>query len=58
MVSTINEEPNSNTANLDSSDEGSDIFGVARGNAAPAFEEKKSVLNEMAKFVKIFVVFT
>jgi hypothetical protein len=42
---------------LDSSDEGSDIFGVARSNAAPAFE-KKSVLNEMAKFIKIFVVFT
>ena len=58
MVSSINEEPNSNAANLDSNDEGSDIFGVARSNAAPALEKKKSVLNEMAKFVKIFVVFT
>ena len=58
MVSSINEEPNGNTTNLDSSDEGSDIFGVARSNAASALEKKKSVLNEMAKFVKIFVVFT
>ena len=57
MVSSIKKEPNGNTTNLDSSDEGSDIFGVARSNAAPAFE-KKSVLNEMAKFIKIFVVFT
>ena len=57
MVSSIKKKPNSNTTNLDSSDEGSDIFGVARSNAAPAFE-KKSVLNEMAKFIKIFVVFT
>ena len=47
-----------NTTNLDSSGEGSGIFRIARSNAAPAFEKKKSVLNEMAKFVKIFVVFT
>ena len=58
MVSSIKEEPNSNTTNLDSSDEGSDIFGVTCSNAAPAFEKKKSVLHEMAKFIKIFVVFT
>ena len=43
---------------MDSSDEGSDIFGVTCSNAAPAFEKKKSVLHEMAKFIKIFVVFT
>ena len=58
MVSSINEEPDGNTTNLDSSDEGSDIFGVARSNAAPAFEKKKSVLNEMTKLIKIFAVFT
>ena len=58
MVSSINKEPNSNTTNLDSSNEGSDVFGVARSNAAPAFEKKKSVLNEMAKFIKLFAVFT
>ncbi len=57
-MSSINEEPNSNTTNLDSSDEGSDIFSAARSNAAPTFEKKKSVLNEMTKFVKIFIEFT
>ena len=46
----------SNTTNLDSSD-----VGVTCSNAAPAFEKKKSILHEMAKFmkfIKIFVVFT
>ncbi len=57
-MSSINEEPNSNTTNLDSSDEGSNIFSVSRSNAAPTFEKKKSVLNEMTKFVKIFIEFT
>lgn len=47
-----------NTTNLDSSGEGSGIFGVARSNAAPPFEKKKSVLNEMTKLIKIFAVFT
>ena len=57
-MSSIKKEPNSNTTNLDSSGEGSGIFRIARSNATPAFEKKKSVLNEMAKFIKLFAVFT
>jgi hypothetical protein len=41
MVSSIKKELNSNTTNLDSSDEGSDIFGVACNDASPAFEKKR-----------------
>ena len=57
MASSINKEPNSNTTDLDSGGEGRGVFGVARSNTAPSFEKKESVLNEMAEFVKIFVVF-
>ena len=56
-MSSINEEPNSNTTDLDSGGEGRGVFGVARSNTAPSFEKKESVLNEMAEFVEIFVVF-
>ena len=56
-MSSINEEPNSNTTDLDSGGKGRGVFGVARSNTAPSFEKKESVLNEMAEFVKIFVVF-
>ena len=56
-MSSINKEPNSNTTDLDSSSERSGIFSVARSNTAPPFEKQESILNEMAEFVKIFVVF-
>mgnify|MGYP007075839439 CR=1 FL=1 len=57
MVSSINKEPNSNTADLDSGSERSDVFSVARGNTAPSFEKQESILNEMAEFVEIFIIF-
>ena len=57
MVSSINKEPNSNTPDLDSSSERSGVFGVACSNTAPPFEKQESILNEMAEFVEIFVVF-
>ena len=58
MVSSINKEPNGNTADLDGSNEGSCIFGVACSNTAPFFEKQEGVLNKMAEFVEIFVVFS
>ena len=57
-MSSINEQPNGNTTDLDGGDERSKIFSVARRNTAPSFEEQESILNEMSKFVEIFVVFT
>ena len=57
MVSSINKEPNSDTADLDSGGERSGIFSVARSNTAPPFEKQESILNEMAEFVEIFIVF-
>lgn len=57
MVSSINKEPNSNTTDLDSGSERSGVFSVARSNTAPPFEKQESILNEMAEFVEIFVVF-
>ncbi len=56
MVSSIKKEPNSNTTYLDSSSERSGIFSVASRNTAPSFEKQESVLNEMAKFVEIFII--
>lgn len=42
---------------MDSSSERSGVFCIARSNATPPFEKQESILNEMAEFVKIFVVF-
>ena len=56
-MSSINKEPDSKAADLDSGSERSGVFGVARSNTAPPFEKKESILNEMAEFVEIFVVF-
>ena len=57
-MSSINEQPNGNTTDLDGGDERSKIFSVARRNTAPSFEEQESILNEMSNFGEIFVVFT
>ena len=57
MVSSIKKEPNSNAADLDSGSERSGVFGVACSNTAPPFKKMESILNEMAEFVEIFVVF-
>ena len=56
MVSSIKKEPNSNTTYLDSSSERSGIFSVASRNTEPSFEKQESVLDEMAKFVEIFII--
>ena len=53
---SINKEPNSNTTYLDSSSERSGIFSVASRNTEPSFEKQESVLDEMAKFVEIFII--
>ena len=57
MVSSINKESNSNTTNLDSSSERRGVFSVACSNTAPSFEKQERILNEMAEFVEMFVVF-
>jgi len=56
-VSSINKEPNSNTTDLDSGNEGSGVFSVARSNTAPSFEKQESILNEMAELVEMLVIF-
>ena len=57
MVSSINKEPNSNTTDLDSGSERSGVFSVARSNTAPPFEKQEGILNEVAEFVEMFIVF-
>ena len=58
MVSSINEEPNGNTTNLDSRNKRSKIFCITCSSTAPSLEKQKSILNEMAEFVEIFIVFS
>ena len=57
MVSSINKEPNGNTANLDSSSKRSSVFYVARSNSTPSFEKQKGILDEIAESAEIFFVF-
>lgn len=42
---------------LDSGGERSGNFSAAGSNTAPPFETQESILNEMAEFVEIFVIF-
>lgn len=49
-------EPNSDASDLDSSYECVQGFGIASGDASPAFQRKESVLYEMAHFVEITVI--
>ena len=58
MVSSINSKPNSNAANLNSSNKRRDVFCITRSNTPPSFERQESILNKMAEFVKIFIVIT
>ena len=58
MVSSINEEPNGNTTNLDSRNERSKIFCITCSSTAPSLEKQKSILDEMTEFVEIFIVFS
>lgn len=41
---------------MDGSEERSCVFGVSCSDVTPAFELKESILNQMAHFIKIFVV--
>ena len=54
--SSKNRSPKENTADLDSSDKGIRVFGIASGNSAPAFEVQKSIFYQMPEFVKILVI--
>jgi hypothetical protein len=42
---------------VNSSKERRRVFGVSCGDAAPTFEMKKSILDQVAQFVKVFVIF-
>ena len=57
MVSSINEEPNGNTTNLDSRNKRSKIFCITCSSTAPSLEKQKSILGEMTELVEIFIVF-
>jgi len=41
---------------MDGGEERGCIFGVSRGNTAPAFEVEEGVFNQMPRFVKVGVV--
>ena len=41
---------------MDSGEEGGGIFGVACGDAAPAFEVQKSIFDQMPQLVQILVI--
>jgi hypothetical protein len=42
---------------LNSNSERSGILGIACSDTAPPFEKQKSIFNEMAELVEIFIVF-
>ena len=50
--------PNSNAANLDSSDKGGCIFRISSRNATPSFDVKKGIFNTVPQFVQIFIILT
>ena len=41
---------------MDGGEEGGGVFGVAGGDAAPAFEVKKGVFDPVAQLVEVFVI--
>jgi hypothetical protein len=49
--------PESDAPYLDGSEERSGVFGIAGGNAPPAFEVEEGIFHQMTKFVEIPVVF-
>jgi len=55
-VSSRDIEPESEAADLDSGEEGCGVFGVTRGDTTPSFEMKKSVFNQMAKCIEVFII--
>jgi hypothetical protein len=49
--------PEGDAPYLDGSEERSGVFGIAGGNAPPAFEVEEGIFHQMTKFVEIPVVF-
>jgi hypothetical protein len=49
--------PEGDAPSLDGSEERSGVFGIASGNARPAFEVEEAIFHQMTKFVEIPVVF-
>ena len=45
IVPSINKEPSSNVADLDSGSERSGVFCAARNNTVPSFEKQESIFN-------------
>ena len=43
---------------MDGGEEGSCVFGIAGGDAAPTLEMEECIFNQMAQAVEIFVVFS
>ncbi len=50
--------PESDAANLDGGEKGRGVFGIARGDSAPALEMKEGILDQMAQFVEVAVNFS
>jgi hypothetical protein len=44
--------------NMHRSQIGCSVFGVAGGDAAPLFQPKKDVFNQMAHFIEMLIVWT
>ena len=55
-MSTIDSTPNCDASNLNGSDKGTGIFGVASSDAAPPLEVKESIFNQVAQLIKIPIV--
>ena len=56
MVSSINSKPNSNAANLDSSNKGRDAFCVTRSNTPPSFEKQETTRPDASRADGLFFV--
>ena len=51
-------EPEDKAADVSGSEEGSGVFGVACGDAAPALQVQECVFNTVAQLVEFLIVFT
>jgi hypothetical protein len=41
---------------MDGSEEGSAVFGVARGNSTPSFQVQEGILNQMPQLIQVAIV--
>lgn len=55
-MSSRDVEPEDEASDLDGGEEGLAVFGVSCCNAAPSFEHQERIFDEVAQFVKVFVV--